>query len=154
MYYTKKKKKQNRVQESYYVWLYPSWVLLGGSFKMMLTKAWMSWFLQKAWKPTLPHSHKPLRASSFQDKWQYPSDCHFLAGSLSITIFFFFFFQKSLKKLAASNGTFKPHQQLTFQTALFTGQNMTFVLTGSTKYEKWNQTTFFSCLIHYRPQEF
>lgn len=147
-----KKKQTTRVQEPYYVWLYPFWVLLGGSFKTMLTTARMSWFLRKAWGPTPPLSHQPLWASRVHDGWQHPGDSHALAGCQSMAIFFSP--QESLKKLAALNGTRKPHQQLTFQTTLFTRQNRTFVLTGSAKYEKCNPTASFSCLILYHPQDF
>lgn len=71
----------------------------------------------KSLKPAFPSASNHSGFPSFtmaRCERQHPANCCFLQA-VNLSQFFFFFQKNSLKKLAASNGTFILHQQLTFQ---------------------------------------
>lgn len=110
----------------------------------------------KSLKPAFPSASNHSGFPSFtmaRCERQHPANCCFLQA-VNLSQFFFF-----SRKIAWRNWQLRMEHlyyinNSPFRFALFTGQNMTLMLTGSTKYEKWNQTAFFSCLIDYHPQEF
>lgn len=148
---------KTRVQEAYHVWLYPSWVFsLKVSFKMMLPTAWISWFPQKAWKPASPRSHEPLWTpplTTAQRERQRPSNCHFPAGCQTITYIFF------PPEKPEETGSLKWNVYTTPTTHLsdcsvYRSKHDFCANRFYQVREMKSNRLFFSCLIHYHPQEF